>query len=314
MQNKILLYVVILLSVVLGCIRSFKKETSFFIQDSEIKISPFEEKKSILIAVKDVASEEVESIDIEEYLIGVVAGEMPASFNFEALKAQAVAARTYAYYKKSHSSGNYDVTNDSSTQVHLTMGQMRNKWQDSFDYYYDIVKKAVEQTSGEVISYNGEIIPAYYFSMSNGYTEDANVAFGEDRSYLVSVKSPEDKEKYEYEITIPINEFCDILDINCTNISFSNIERTGTNRIVSLNINNKKYTGKEVKYLLNLRSTDFDITTNDDEVSIVTRGFGHGVGMSQYGANNMANMGYDYKQIIAYYYQGTKITNLTSII
>ncbi len=313
MHNKILLYIVMVQIALLGCIRSFESKTSFFINE-DISEEVVPEQKGVLIAIKNVQDNSISKMNMEEYLIGVVAGEMPASFNDEALKAQAVAARTYAYYKIKTSSSDYDITNDATTQVHLTDEQMHAKWQDTFDFYYNKVKQAVIDTQDEVITYNGEIIPAYYFAMSNGYTENGEVAFSEDKEYLVSVSSPEAKEVYETNIVLSRNDFCQKLEINCDNIDFKNVKRSSTGRVQSLLINGDYYTGKQVRYLLDLRSIDFDIETTEDKVYIVTRGFGHGVGMSQYGANNLANEGLTYKQILNHYYTNTKISNIGSII
>ena len=313
MKNKILLYLIVLLSAVLGCIRSFNSKTSFFINEEIIIEETKEEFPATLIAVKDVSNDTIESYDMEEYLIGVVAGEMPASFNEEALKAQAVAARTYAYYKMQTSNGNFDITNDATTQVHLTNEQMYQRWQEGFNKYYERVKKAVIDTRGEVITYQSQIIPAYYFAMSNGYTENSELVFSEEKDYLKSVPSPENKENYEYEVTFTKKDFCNKLQINCEKIEVNNIVRTNTNRITSITINNEEFNGKTFKYLLNIRSTDFDLLIGDN-IKIITRGFGHGVGMSQYGANNLANSGYSYQEILAHYYTNTKITNIGSII
>ena len=312
MKNKILLYLIVLLSAVLGCIRSFNSKASFFI-DEEIPIEEKSNFKATLIAVKDVSNDTIQNYDMEEYLIGVVAGEMPASFNDEALKAQAVAARTYAYYKVQTSNGSFDITNDATTQVHLTNEQMYNRWKDGFSVYYEKVKKAVIDTRGEVITYQSQIIPAYYFAMSNGYTENSELVFNEKKDYLKSVVSPEKKENYEFEVTFSKSDFCSKLQINCEKIEINNIVRTNTNRVTSITINNQEFNGKAFKYLLNIRSTDFDLVI-DNDIKIITRGFGHGVGMSQYGANNLANDGFSYKEILAHYYTNTKITNIGSII
>ena len=312
MKNKILLYLIFLLGAVLGCIRSFKSETSFFIND-EIPFEEVNDYKAALIAVKDVSNDTISSYDIEDYLIGVVAGEMPASFNIEALKAQAVAARTYAYYKMQTSNGNFDITNDATTQVHLTNEQMYNRWQDGFNTYYNKIKEAVIDTRGEVITYKSQIIPAYYFAMSNGYTENSELVFSEEKDFLKSVPSPERRENYEFKVTLSKEEFCNKLKISCEKIEINNINRTNTNRVTSITINNQQFNGKAFKYLLNLRSTDFDLII-DNNIKIITRGFGHGVGMSQYGANNLANDGFSYKEILAHYYTNTKITNIGSII
>ena len=315
MQNKILLYVVILLSVVLGCIRSFKKETSFFIQDSEIEISPFEEKKPILIAVKDVTSEEVESIDIEEYLIGVVAGEMPASFNFEALKAQAIASRTFAYYKILTSDKDYDLTNDTTSQVFINEKQMHEKWKEDYSYYLERIQKSIKETKNMVLTYDNQVISSYYFSMSNGYTENSELVFNESKPYLKSVSSKEDISNNNYMVSQSISRdmFCQNLEIFCEKITINDVKRTESNRVDTIIINDKLFTGTDIRRKLNLRSTDFDIDIKED-ITITTRGYGHGVGMSQYGANEMANEGYNYKDILYHYYQNTKIDDINNLL
>lgn len=301
MKNKILLFLVVVLIIIYCLLRSFDNKTSFLVDNT--------------ISMKNKDTNEIEELNMEEYLVGVLAGEMPASFEMEALKAQAVASRTYAYYKVLTTNKDYDVTNDTSTQVHLTNDQMREKWQDQYEYYFDKIKMAIDETKDEVITYNGQIIPAYYFSMSNGYTESGMTVFGESGKYLNSVKSPEDTNHRNYEvITIyQKNEFCNALNIGCNNINISDISRNVANRVDRIKINNKEFTGIEVRKLLNLRSTDFNIEINEDNLTITTYGYGHGVGMSQYGANNMAKNDYDYLTILKHFYSGVEIESVMSI-
>ena len=304
MKNKILLFINIVLLVVYINIGSTNKDsTSFFNNENEI-------------IIKDMKTGIKETMKMEEYLIGVVSGEMPASFNDEALKAQAIAARTYAYYKVQNSKSDYDITTDSSTQVHLSLAQMRDKWNDDYEYYYAKIKKAVADTKDEVITYNGNIISAYYYAMSNGYTEDSINAFNERKAYLKTTVSMENVNNKNYinDITIPQIDFCNILEIECKNVKVTNVTKNESNRVSLVTIGGKTYTGLEVRKLFNLRSTDFDIDITDNLVKITTRGFGHGVGMSQYGANEMANAGYNYKEILSHYYQNTEIQNVNSII
>lgn len=253
-------------------------------------------------------------LDLEEYVIGVVAGEMPASFNMEALKAQAIASRTFAMYKmKNHK--NYVLSTTINDQVYLTKEQMQKKWGSQFDYYYSRVKEAVLGTKGEVITYNNQIIIAYYFAISNGYTDSSVPVFNETRDYLVGVESPWDKnyQSYSSSRTIDKNSFCSKLGITCDDISISNVLRADNHYVREVVINNKKFTGKEVFNKLALKSMDFEISLSGNNVIIKTLGFGHGVGMSQYGAQGMAKEGYSYQDILKHYYQNTSIQNISSI-
>ncbi len=160
-------------------------------------------------------------LKIEDYVIGVVAGEMPASFNDEALKAQAVASRTYAMYKKSKNN-DYDLLTTTSDQVYLTREEMKEKWQENYQKYYDKISKAVKETSNLVIKYNNEIIVAYYFAMSNGYTEDAQNVFNEQKDYLTSVESNNENSVSNNIVkttSFSKQNFCDLLNITCNNIT-----------------------------------------------------------------------------------------------
>lgn len=250
-------------------------------------------------------------VDLEEYVIGVVAGEMPASFNMEALKAQAVAARTYALYKQKNIDG-YVLSATISDQVYLNEEQMKSKWGSDYDYYYNRVKEAVEATEGQVLTYNGDIIIAYYFAISNGYTEEAQTVFNEDKDYLISVESSWDKNYDSYSSSREISKetFCSKLGIDCSTIEISNVVRADTHYVREITINNKTFTGLEVFNKLSLKSTDFTITVNEESVVIQTFGYGHGVGMSQYGAQAMAKEGYTYDKILTYYYQNTEIASI----
>ena len=251
------------------------------------------------------------SMDLEDYVIGVVAGEMPASFDMEALKAQAVASRTFALYKMD-SVNNYVLSTTISDQVYLTMGEMKEKWGSDFEYYYNRVKTAVEATGGEILTYNGNIASTYYFAISNGYTDDALTVFNEDKDYLVSVESLWDKKYQSYSSTYTLSKasFLNKLGLTGDSITISNVVRASNNYVRQIDINGTTFTGIEVFNKLNLKSTDFTITVNGDDVSILTYGFGHGVGMSQYGAQGMASSGYTYQDILKHYYQNTEIVKI----
>ena len=247
---------------------------------------------------------------LENYVIGVVAAEMPATFSIESLKAQAVASRTFAYKKIVNSKLNYDNLTSDKGQAYISLDEMRKKWNNNFDDYYNKIAQAVLSTRGEIITFNNEIINAYYFSLSNGKTEDSSQVFGEAK-YLVSVDSPWDTENSSYNKTvfISLNDFKNKLGID-GNIEINNINRSNTNRVQSIVINNKTYDGIKFRKLFNLRSTDFEIEVNEDKIIVNTKGYGHGVGMSQHGANSLAKEGKKYDEIIKYYYQGVKISKI----
>jgi len=320
-MNKLLLLVVLILIPVTIVTHNKKADTVMYgstlenitleipIADNGGKKKNSEEKNIQVLISSNKDKSNPFYIDLDEYIIGVVAGEMPASFNMEALKAQAVASRTYALYKMKNIE-NYILSTTINDQVYLNVEQMKLKWGEDFDFYYNRVRKAVESTKGEVITYNDDLIISYYFAISNGYTDDAKTVFNEDRDYLVSVESGWDKNYSSYSSTYTLakNSFCSKLNISCETINISNIKRANNKYVREITINGNKFTGKEIFNKLSLKSTDFDISVLNNEVVIKTYGFGHGVGMSQYGAQGMASDGYNYKNILAYYYKNTEIS------
>ena len=298
MKNRNLVIAVIILTII-AILSSFDKKETVFLN---------EEKK---VTIKNNETTEEKELELEEYIIGVVAGEMPASFEVEALKAQAIAARSYAMNKVNSSKETYDLVTDVSNQVYITQDEMKEKWQSEYDYYYKKIKDAVLETKGLVMKYNDEIISAYYFAMSNGSTEDVSLVFGESKDYLQSVDSSWDEnvKNFTVETNITKEEFCKKLDISCNDIIINNIKRSETNRVNEITINNKTFKGTEVRSILNLRSTDFNIEINES-IKITTKGYGHGVGMSQYGANEMAKNGSTYEEILKHYYNNIEISKI----
>lgn len=247
-------------------------------------------------------------ISLEDYIIGVVGAEMPASFQTEALKAQAVAARTYAL---SRTKNGETLTATTSHQVYKTNEQLKATWGSSFSTYYNKIKSAVEATKGEYISYNGNYIDAVYFSTSNGKTEDAVNVWGESKPYLKSVDSPWDTKvsSFSSSKTLSMSTISNKLGVNLTSASQIIINsKTIGNRVKSVTICGKEFTGVQIRTLLGLRSADFTITQSGQNIVFSTKGFGHGVGMSQYGANEMAKSGKSYRQILTHYYTGVQIT------
>ena len=296
-MNKKLIYTLVIL-IPITVISFFFKETNFIMQKNKQSVDKYQ--------VNIDTTDKLLTVELEEYIIGVVAGEMPASFSEEALKAQAIASRTYLI---NHLQSNNSISNTTDDQVYLTKEEMKEKWKDDYDKYYNKIKEAVTATKGLIMYYNNEPIKAYYFSTSNGYTASSISVFNEQRDYLNSVESPFDQDNSNT-IEISKQDFCNKLDISCNQISITNIIKDNSNRVSKITINNKEFKGTQVRKLLSLRSTDFTFNIKETTIEIITKGYGHGVGMSQYGANNMAKIGYTYEEILKYYYQDIKIDSI----
>ncbi len=295
--TKKLLYILIFL-IPLTVISFFFKGTNFIIQDNKQSV----EDNNFLVKV----SSEEEPLNLEDYVIGVVAGEMPALYELDALKAQAIASRTYVF---NYINADKTISNNTDRQVYLTEEEMKAKWQDNYLKYYNKIKEAVLATEDLIMYHNNKPIKAYYYAMSNGYTESSLNVFNEQNDYLEVIESPFDQDN-SHTLTISKEKFCQSLDITCSNVKISNILKDESNRVASITINNHVFTGIEVRKKLSLRSTDFVITPQEENIIIETKGYGHGVGMSQTGANNMAKLGYSYEEILKYYYQNIEIATI----
>lgn len=292
-MKKLILIILFLLPISI-CSFLLKKKAVFFSEKPK--------HNTVIINVK----EKNLYLDLENYVIGVVAGEMPALFQDEALKAQAVAARSFVLSKEKD--GNYVVSASTSDQVFLTSYEMKEKWQNDYDEYYNKILNAVKKTTGEVLTKDNKILKAFYFSMSNGYTENSKDVFGEDLTQ--SVESPFEISLSNFEIVKEFSKSELLEKLGVDNLNIENQQIGETKHTISIIIGGKEFSGIEVRKLLNLRSTDFEIKQVGENFNIITRGYGHGVGMSQYGANELAKSGKSYKEILAYYYKNTKLVNL----
>lgn len=247
------------------------------------------------------------NVELEEYVIGVVAAEMPAAFSLEALKAQAVIARTYAL--KAIQRGT-KLTDTSSTQNYKDDAELKKMWGNSYNTYYQKIKGAVEATKGIYLTYQGQIIDAVYHSTSNGKTENAENVWKNAFPYLVSVESPYDEmnPSFQNEVFFTFDELINKMGFVITSeADFTILSKTEGNRVEAIKIDDAVFTGVEIRSKLGLRSADFDIKKEDAGIRIVTRGFGHGVGLSQYGANGMAKNGASFKEVLLHYYKGVRL-------
>ncbi len=285
---------------------------SLFIKTDDIK---FYYTEGMNVRVKREETNTVEVVPFEDYVVGVLAGEMPVNFELEALKAQAVAARTYVMKKMSDNKNeDYDIVDTVQNQVYISDQELQDKWKDKYQERINKVKTAVLETKGEYLSYNGKVIEAFFFSTSVGKTENSEDVFKQALPYLRSVDSTWDEEVspvFNDSKEYSLQEFYERLNLKYSDkIKVEVLNTTSTGRIKNIKINNKKFTGSEVYKNLNLRSTFFEINQIGSNVVINTKGYGHGVGMSQYGALAMAKKGYKYDEILKYYYQNIQIEKI----
>lgn len=249
--------------------------------------------------------------DLETYLTGVLLGEMPLEFPLEARKAQAVVCRTYTLRRLgSGKHGEADICTDSSCC---------QAWRDPESYEAEqrrYAQEAVDATDGQVLTYGGQLIDATFFSCSGGRTEAAVAVWGTDIPYLQSVDSPDENAPYDEDrISFTEQEFRALLEPYAPNISlegepaqwFSQPTYTEGGSVDTIAIGGVTFTGKELRGLLGLRSAAFTVETGEGTVTVITRGYGHRVGMSQYGARSMALRGAGYRDILSHYYTDTTL-------
>ena len=286
--------------------------TVFIKEPEEVK---FKYMSNMTIRIKRNSTGNIDVVPIEEYIVGVVSGEVPISFEMDALKAQAVAARSYVLKQLEYNKNkDYDVVDTVMNQVYLDSDQLKNRWGNDYESNLNKAKAAVLETKGEYLDCNGSVVEALFFSTSTGYTENSGEVFPTQQPYLKSVASMWDADVspvFNDYFHFSLADFYRLLGVEYrNNVYVEVISTTSTGRIKQIKINNKVFSGNQVQYLLGLRSTFFTITQNGNSVDINTKGFGHGVGMSQYGAEGMALNGYKYDEILKYYYQGVEIKKI----
>ncbi len=268
-----------------------------------------------IIRVKRDKNGDIEYLPLEEYIVGVLAGEMPIYFEKEAFKAQAVAARSYALKRIEYNKeSDYDVVDSIMNQVYLDNSYLKDAWKEDYVHNINKLREAVNETENEYLEYDGKVIDALFFSTSNGYTESSSLVFNMDLPYLQSVKSAWDEKTssaFRSSLSISLNDFYEKLGMNYDDdLDVKIIKRSSTNRVISLSINGIEFSGRTLYDKLGLKSTDFSIRREGNNVIIDMVGYGHGVGMSQYGAEGMAEEGYSYSDILKYYYTGANIKKL----
>lgn len=289
---------------------------TLFVSYREGKVESDCDRPTVPVMVYKIQENRVVNIDLENYVVGVVLAEMPAYFHTEALKAQAVCARTYALYQM-EAGWKRDPTQPVILYDQPELGQ---GYVSAMQYVaarpgtgvaaLERVMKAVYATKGEVITWNGKLINPLYHSTCGGATESALDVWGVDVPYLQTVTCPydEDSPYHQQEFRFGLPEFEQRLGIAASQpLSLGETVRNKSGRVVKARINNKVYLGTELRERLGLPSTNFQLNIGEQGVSIITRGYGHGIGMCQYGANGLAQNGWDYRRIIKYYFKGVEV-------
>lgn len=294
--GKLLFILILIINILL-----FQYKDHFIIQKTQNHIK--HESKDYIVTVK--TKNKTLKLNLDDYLVGVLAGEMPVSFELEALKAQAVASRTFVLSRQ------LVVDNTTLSQVYLNDDQMKKNWGKDYQKNKEKIIKAIKATHNEVITYNDEYISALFFSSSNGHTANSEDYFSGEVAYLKAVDS-------SWDLTIdPTNqrkkvftkkELANIFDISLSQMTITSYTQSGY--VKKVMINDKAYTGREIREKLNLASSCFQIKLKSKGYEFITLGSGHGVGMSQYGAQGMAKNKKSYKEIIHHYYQNVKITSI----
>lgn len=276
------------------------------------------------VSVYIKAQDKVEEMKIGEYLKGVVAAEMPADFEEEALKAQAVAARSYLYarmenYKQNGApqehKGAYTCTDSTHCKAWISEQDRKAAWdEDKRDTNWEKICKAVDDTKGMIMTYQGAYVNAVFHSTSSGKTERSVDVWGGDVPYLQSVDSPGDaySPKYHSAVSLTIDEFKKKAEEKIDGVHWDNgligdIQRSDAGGIVTITVGGVQVKGTQFRTAFDLRSTNVEIEVTDTAVNMNVTGYGHGVGMSQYGANYLAQQGKSYEEILKTYYTGVEI-------
>lgn len=328
-MRKILLsiFLFVLLCFVIPILFTKQKEEQVIAKlNEEQEQTNYDYKQYNSIKLWHAKTSTIEEIPLDEYLYGVVSAEMPVSFEKEALKAQAIVARTYTIYKIVHNNGKHqgaDICDDSACcQAWITKEDRLSKWEESSrESNWNKIVEVVEATKGKIITYEGQPIHAFFHANSGGKTETTiNVWGGDSYPYLQSVAtSGEDGySQYASEVSFTKETFIDKVKEKYTNFSIDFtkenciqiLEYTDGNRVKKVQIGNLELSGVEVRTLLGLKSANFAIELGEDTIRFSVVGYGHGVGMSQTGADSMAKQGSNYEEIIKHFYTGVEIVDL----
>ena len=278
------------------------------------------QEKGDTFRICDRQTDTVSVLTADEYIFGVVAAEMPALYEPEALKAQAVAAYTLACRRRADNKDkSYDLTTDYTVdQSYISKADAEKRWGDKAEEYSKKIKDAVADVKNLIVTYEGEPITAVYHAISSGKTEDSRDIWGGSLSYLKPVASPGDKLSPDYisEVKVSAEELQKKLGDECKLSGepaayFGEPKRTDSGSVLTVPVCGTDINGAKIRSIFDLRSLNFSVKYADGSFTFTVRGYGHGVGMSQYGANYMAKQGSDFKEILTYYYTGCKVEKIS---
>ena len=278
------------------------------------------------ISVMSASTGNTEKVKLREYVIGSVAAEMSPLCHTQALMAQAVASYTYAIKIKEQNEkrenkayGGADITDSPDIhQGYINEKQRKEKWKDNFEAYEKKIENAVDSVLGSYITYNGETALAVYHSVSAGKTQSAETLWGEKIPYLISVESPGDKLAPDYISTkkLDADEFsalakkCGVKLKGESKDWVGELTKDESGYVISVRLGSQEVSAAKFREEFELRSLSFDIEKDAESFVITCRGYGHGAGMSQYGADYMARQGSSWREILKHYYPGTEISTV----
>ena len=318
-----LCFILAIFALPIAFTKSFKIANGVTDENNTIYENNYDYQKYKTIRLLHAKTGEIEELPLDTYVKGVVAAEMPADFEEEALKAQAVVARTYTIYTIIHNNNKHEnadlCDNSNCCQAWISKDDRLSKWEeDKRDQYLKKIEDAVDSTNGKIITYNGEVIDAFFHSNSGGVTETpVNVWGGTNYPYLQSVQTAgeEGYKQYSSEVKLTKDEFINKIKETHPNLnidfndehSIEIIEYTESNRVKTIKIGNINLSGVEIRKILGLKSTKFEVKVDNDNVIFTVTGYGHGVGMSQTGADSMAKQNSSYEDIIHHFYTDVEI-------
>lgn len=294
-----------------------KQKSTTYASCSSVKIdkNSAAQKDSGDFSIHNLSTGKEEDLDAFDFICGVVAAEVPAEYNPEALKAQAVSAFSYCAFQREHGAG----ISTGESVAYLSKDDAQKKWGGDFEKDWAKIEDAVRAVDGKAIYYKGSLAESTFYDMSSGTTESCKDIWGNDVPYLVEVSSPGDKlqKNYETHVTLTKDQFRKIISSSLKDAKFDknpanwlNIsKRTGAGSVLNAALCGKTVTGAQIRSMLSLRSADFSVNYSKGKFDFDVYGYGHGVGMSQCGAQYLAQQGKNYEQIISWYYPGTNIAN-----
>ncbi len=284
-------------------------------QMGRLSISPVE--RIDFFQIKNSSTKAIDTVAVEEYVLGAVCSEMPASFHLEALKAQAVSARTWAVYQQLWQKEHPDEALDgadfqadpSNWKGYVTMEQAQERFGEKFNEYWSILTQAMEETRGQILCFEEAPIAAAYHAISAGSTEAAEYVWGSPLPYLQAVSSIGDELSpgYEVSVTFTKTQLAELLSVPIHDLWLEITEWSPSGYVTKILTGTGELSGTEFRSLLGLRSSSFTIAHEGENVIITTHGYGHGAGLSQYGADFMARQGNSYQEILAHYYPNTEL-------